>query len=71
LSDFVSRVAEEGPFVITVHGKGKAVLVPIDVYDRMYPQKKDSLLEFFRKSPLRGVDLKIVRDKTPMRKVDL
>ena len=71
LSELVTHVAEEGPYVITVHGKEKAALVPIDIYDKLYPQPQVPLLEFFRRSPLRGVDLKLVRDKSPMRKVDL
>lgn len=71
LSELVGSVAENGPYVITVHGKGKAALVPMDVYDKMYPKVREPLLDFFRRSPLRGVDLKIERDKSPMRKVEL
>jgi prevent-host-death family protein len=71
LSEFVTKVAEHGPYVITVHGKEKAALVSIDVFDKMYPSAKEPLLEFFRKSPLRGSDLKVQRDKAPMRKVEL
>jgi len=71
LSEFVAKVDVDGPFVITVHGKGKAALVPIEAFDRMYPQAKEPLLEFFRRSPLRGVELKLGRDRSPMRKVEL
>lgn len=71
LSEYVARVAEDGPYVITVHGAEKAALVPFAVYERMYPQPEEPLLDFFRRSPLRGMDLKIGRDKTPMRRVDL
>jgi prevent-host-death family protein len=71
LSEFVARITEDGPYVITVHGKKKAALVPMDVYDKMYPQPREPLLDFFRRSPLRGVDLKLERDPSPMRKVEL
>lgn len=71
LSEFVSKVSEEGPFVITVHGAQKAALVPMDVYDRMYPSVQEPLLDFFRRSPLRGMDMEFKRDPSPMREVDL
>ena len=71
LSELVSVVSEDGPFVVTVHGAQKAALVPMDVYDRMYPQSREPLLDFFRRSPLRGVDVDFERDPSPMRKVDL
>lgn len=71
LSEFVSRVSEDGPVVITVHGVQKAALVPMDAYGRLYPRAKEPLLDFFRRSPLRGVGLKLERDKGPMRRVEL
>jgi prevent-host-death family protein len=71
LSEFVSRVSEDGPFVITVHGEQKAALVPMDVYDRMFPQSREPLLDFFRRSPLRGVELRFERDKSTVRRVAL
>ena len=71
LSEFVHKVAESGPLAITVHGKQKAILMPVDAYEKLNPRKKESLLEFFRRSPLRGSKPKIERDKSPMRKVEL
>ncbi|HTB21565.1 MAG TPA: type II toxin-antitoxin system prevent-host-death family antitoxin [bacterium] len=70
LSGLVSRITGDGPFIITVRGKQKAALVPMEVYDRMYPRSRESLLEFFRRSPLRKENLSLERDRSPMRTVD-
>jgi prevent-host-death family protein len=71
LSELVAGVVSDGPAVITVHGKAKAALVPMSEYERLYPGLKEPLLDFFRRSPLRGQALKLERDKSPARKVDL
>ncbi|MCB2262883.1 MAG: type II toxin-antitoxin system Phd/YefM family antitoxin [Candidatus Thiosymbion ectosymbiont of Robbea hypermnestra] len=69
-----SRVVEEarhhGPQIITVRGKETAVVLSIEEYGRL-DRHEDSLLEFFRKSPLRGVDLDITRDQDWGRDIEL
>lgn len=69
--ELVSRVSTDGPFVISGRGARKAVLVPMETYHRMYPHSRETLLEFFRRSPLRNTQLSLERDQTQMRKVDL
>ena len=71
LSQLVAQVSEDGPYVITVHGAEKAALVPMASFARLYPQPREGLLDFFRRSPLRGMDLKLERDPSPPRKVAL
>lgn len=70
LSEVVRASADAGPQEITVHGKTTAVLVSKEDYERL-TKKKPSFVEFMRNSPLVGVDLKIQRDRSPVRKVAL
>jgi prevent-host-death family protein len=70
----LSRVVEEarksGPQVITVRGKEAAVVLSIEDYGKL-TRRKESLLEFFQRSPLCGIDLDITRDQDFGRDVDL
>jgi antitoxin Phd len=69
-----SAVAEEavkyGPQYVTKRGKDNVVILSVEEYERMR-KRKDSLVEFFRKSPLSGVDLDITRDRSHGREVQL
>jgi prevent-host-death family protein len=70
LSRIVEEVQGEGPVVITVRGREKAVVMSKRDYDRRVA-RQGSLLGFLRQSPLRGVSLDVTRDKSPTRKVEL
>lgn len=70
LSEPVRKAREEGPQVITVHGEDAAVVVSAEQYRKLH-RRKGSLIDFFRKSPLLGVELKLVRSRDTGRKVDL
>jgi prevent-host-death family protein len=70
LSKVVEEARKSGPQVITVRGKAAAVVVSIDEYGELM-RRKESLLEFFQNSPLRGVDLDIERDQDMGRDLDL
>jgi prevent-host-death family protein len=69
-SELVRSAEDDGPQEITVHGRPAAVVLSTTDYERLQ-QKKPSFVEFMRKSPLMGVDLKIRRDRSPVRKVKL
>lgn len=69
-SEVMKRAASEGPQEITLRGEPMAVLISRDAYDKMQG-KKPSLAAFLRKSPLVGVKLKVERDKSLSRKVEL
>jgi len=69
-SELVRSAEDEGPQEITVHGRPAAVLLSRTDYER-FQQQKPSFVEFMRKSPLKGVDLKIRRDRSPVRTVKL
>lgn len=69
-SEVVKSAATEGPQEITVRGEPAAVLISADDYARL-TGAKPSLVEFLRKSPLHGLDLKIERDRSPAREIEL
>ena len=63
----LSRVIEDaihrGPQIITRRGTEVAIVISIDEYRKM-TTSKGKLSEFFRRSPLVGVDLDLSRDKS-------
>jgi antitoxin Phd len=70
LSEVVRKARSEGPQVITLHGEDAAVVVSTKDY-RMFARRQGSLVEFFRKSPLVGVDLDLTRSRDTGRKIRL
>lgn len=70
MSELVKK-AQQQPQEITLHGKGVAVLVSRETYERL-SHNQGSLVDFMRRSPLCGVeDLQLKRDKSPVRKITL
>lgn len=70
LSEVVRRARSEGPQVITLHGADAAVVVSARDFVQM-SRRKGKLVDFFRKSPLVGVDLDIARPRDIGRKIKL
>ncbi len=71
LTQFIHE-AENSPQIISRRGEPKIVAMSIEQYNKLTkPKKHQSIVSFFRNSPLYGVDLDIERDKSPMRKIDL
>jgi antitoxin Phd len=69
-SEVIKKAAKEGPQTITVHGESTAVVLSKTEYDRLKrPQK--NLVEFMRRSPLFGVELKLTRKQSPTRGTDI
>ncbi len=69
-SKLVDRALDEGPQTVTRHGRKTVVIVAADEYRRM-TRPQGSLVEFLRRSPLRGVELKLERSRDTGRKVRL
>lgn len=69
-SEVVRRAQRDGPQVITLRGSDAAVVVSARDFSR-FSRPKGRLVEFFRKSPLVGVELGVARDKDTGRKVVL
>ena len=70
LSEVVKKAREDGPQIITVHGTDAVVMVDADQY-RKLSRRKGTLVDFFRRSPLVGIDLDIARSEDTGRDVEL
>jgi len=69
-SEVVKKAAETPQFV-TVHGEKKAVIMSYDEYVNL-TMPKMSIVEFFRNSPLYGVELELPpRNKQYPREIEL
>ena len=69
-SEVIKRAAS-APQVITVNGKESAVIVSVEVYQRLFQPKPD-LVELLENSPLNDVELDFSRSQsTKHRKVEL
>jgi antitoxin Phd len=71
LSEVVRRAREEGPQVITLRGDEAVVVLDADEYRRLARRPKGSLVNFFRKSPLVGVELDLTRSHDTGRDIEL
>jgi prevent-host-death family protein len=69
-SEVVNKALEEGPQTVTRHGEEIVVILSKADYVRLV-KSKTSLLEFFRQSPLVGIELDLQRDQSKPRDVDL
>jgi antitoxin Phd len=70
LSELVRKAREEGPQVITLHGRDAVVVVSANDYGKL-SRPRDSLVDFFRKSPLVGVELDLIRSRDTGRRIEL
>lgn len=70
LSELVKSSHDHGPQEITVHGRPAAVVLSKADYDRL-AGAKPGLVEFLRRSPLRGAGVRLARSKSRTRKVRL
>jgi antitoxin Phd len=70
----VFRLARtEGPQLITRQGKDGVVMMPVEQFDRLMNRSRQpkSLVQFFRESPLVGLELDLERDKDIGRDIEL
>ncbi len=70
-SQLFRRARDEGPQRVTRHGKDAVVVLSAEQYDRLAARQRGSLVEFFARSPLRGVKLDLTRAKDYGRDVEL
>jgi prevent-host-death family protein len=66
LSEVVERAISDGPQIITRHGKDAVIVVSAEQFGAG-KKNRDSLVDFFRKSPLVGLDLDFTRSQGPSR----
>lgn len=70
LSELIERAQKDGPQIITRRGHKTAIVISVEYYEKLINLKND-LADFFKKSPLYGVDLEIERSNDTMRDVEL
>lgn len=72
-SEVFRRARNEGPQRITRQGKEGVVMLSAEKYDELVGKahQPKSLLQFFRNSPLVGVELKLEREKDTGREIEL
>ena len=62
-SELVNKALGEGPQTVTRRGEEVVVVLSKGEYEKMV-QSQTSLLEFFRRSPLVGLELDLDRDRS-------
>jgi prevent-host-death family protein len=72
-SELFRKARTEGPQLITRQGKEGVVMMPVEQFDRLARRARQprSLVQFFRESPLVGLELDFERDKDTGRDVHL
>jgi prevent-host-death family protein len=70
LSELVRKAREEGPQVITLRGRDAVVVVSAKEFGKL-SRPRESLVDFFRKSPLVGLNLDLARSADTGRRIDL
>jgi prevent-host-death family protein len=72
-SEVFRRARTEGPQRITRQGKDGVVMLAEEQYERLVGRSHQpkNLVDFFRQSPLVGVDLDLERDRDPGRDIEL
>ena len=72
-SEVFRRARAEGPQVVTRGGTDAVVVIPVEQYELLLARSNQpkSLVEFFRSSPLAGLDLKLERDRDAGRQIIL
>ena len=69
-SELVRKAREEGPQVITLHGRDAVVVVSAKEYGKL-SRPRGNLVDFFRKSPLVGVEFDLTRSRDTGRRIEL
>ncbi|NCO33983.1 MAG: prevent-host-death protein [Armatimonadetes bacterium CG2_30_59_28] len=69
-SELVERALTSGPQIVTRRGKEVVVVLPAEEWKRLQ-RPKQSLVEFFQKSPLREVEVNLERSQDTGREIEL
>ncbi len=72
-SELFRRARAEGPQLITRQGKEGVVMISDEQYEQLVSRshQPESIVQFFRESPLVGVELNLERDKDEARDIEL
>jgi prevent-host-death family protein len=69
-SEVVRQAHDDGPQIVTRHGRDVVVILAVEDYDRL-SGKKPGLMEFLRAAPYFPDDFEIERSAEPGRVVEL
>ncbi len=69
LTEFVNRAKQE-PQIISRHGKPEVVTISIERYNKLISSNED-IVSFFQSSPLMNTEIKIERDESRIRDLEL
>lgn len=69
-SELVDKALDQGPQLVTRRGEEVVVVISNKEYKRLR-SNESSLVDFFRSSPMVGVELDLERDKTLPRDIEL
>jgi len=72
-SEVFRRARSEGPQYVNKAGKESVVILAAEQFEELTARRRQprSLVEFFRRSPLCGLDLDLARDRDRGRDIDL
>lgn len=70
LGEVIRRAADEGPQEITLHGRPAAVVLSSDEY-RKLKKRRESFVDFMRRSPLAGAGIDLGCQQMLTRRVDI
>src|SRR6202050_5602549 len=72
-SEVFRRARTDGPQRITKQGKEGVVMISDEQFERLMVKRRQpkSIVQFFRESPLAGLDLDLERDKDTGRDIEL
>jgi prevent-host-death family protein len=72
-SELFRRARTEGPQLITRQGKEGVVMISDEQYEQLVNTSRHprNIVQFFRRSPLVGVELDLERDKDESRDIEL
>jgi prevent-host-death family protein len=69
-SEVVQKALEHGPQLITRRGVKTVVVMSVEDYQQL-TKPKMNIVDFFRKSPLKDIEIDLKRDKDIGREIDL
>lgn len=72
-SELFELAHTEGPQLVTRNGKDAVVILPVEQFEQLAARTRQpqGLVQFFRESPLVGLELDLERDKDTGRDVEL
>ena len=68
-SEVVEKALQEGPQVVTRRGVKTVIILSVKDYQKL-KKPRTNIVDFFQKSPLKGIDLDLERNKDLPREIE-